>query len=115
MADEAARLAERMRAAKKAQSLSATAIAREIERLAGSRPTSMWVSRRLHGTSPMIRLSDTCGFCGRHTPIIDPMLRHMVAALGLELHPLLADVLGDRGLAQRATVGTVNGQRRARG
>jgi transcriptional regulator with XRE-family HTH domain len=53
--NEAARLAEALRAGKKAQSLSGTQIAEQIERLTGSRPSLMWVSRRLHGEVSMIR------------------------------------------------------------
>jgi hypothetical protein len=49
VSDIAAQLAEALRAGKKDRALSGAQIAEQIEQPAGSRPSLMWVSRRLHG------------------------------------------------------------------
>jgi hypothetical protein len=91
VASEAARLAETLRAAKKSQGLSASAIASEIERLTGSRPSLMWVSRRLHGTVPMIRISEPCEHCGHRAMRTDPGLVTLATVLGLDSDKMIAD------------------------
>lgn len=63
MEDVAAQLAERLRAGKKAHALSGAAIAEQIEQLTGSRPSLMWVSRRLHGSVPIVRSLHQCSHC----------------------------------------------------
>lgn len=87
MASEAARLAEALRAAKKDQALSGSQIAEQIERLTGSRPSLMWVSRRLQGSTgrvPMIRLGAPCSHCGEVTIQLDPQLAAMADVLGVD-------------------------------
>lgn len=79
MASEAARLAEALRAAKKAQSLSGTKIAEQIERLTGSRPSAMGMTRRLHGRVPLIRVS--------------PELFALADILDLDVEQLVLDAL----------------------
>lgn len=64
MANEAAQLAEALRAGKKARSLSGAQIAEQIERLTGSRPSLMWISRRLHGHVSLLT-DGACLVCGR--------------------------------------------------
>ncbi len=57
MTFDVARVAEMLRTGKKQQGLSDARIADEIERLTGSRPSLMWVSRRLHGHVPVLRVA----------------------------------------------------------
>ena len=54
---EAARLAGKLRAAMKDQALRGPAIADEVERLTGDRPSAMQVSRWLSGKRPLIRIA----------------------------------------------------------
>lgn len=54
---EAARLADKLRTAMKDQALRGPAIADEVERLTGVRPSAMQVSRWLSGKRPLIRLA----------------------------------------------------------
>jgi hypothetical protein len=55
---EAARLADKLRTAMKDRALRGPAIADEVERLTGVRPAyaAQWISRRLSGTKPLIRI-----------------------------------------------------------
>lgn len=53
---EAARLADKLRTAMKDQALRGPAIADEVERLTGVRPSAMQVSRWLSGERPLIRV-----------------------------------------------------------
>lgn len=94
MADEAARLAEALRAGKKRKGLSGAQIAEQIERLTGSRPSLMWVSRRLHGQMPLIVKGRTCAHCG-HTPIgvADPWAEAIANVLGVDLTAYLPEAL----------------------
>jgi hypothetical protein len=91
---EAAQLAEALRAGKKARSLSGAQIAEQIERLTGSRPSLMWVTRRLRGTngrSAMIRLGAPCQNCGEVVVQLDPMLAAMADVLGVDVDEVLAE------------------------
>lgn len=56
---EAARLADKLRTAMKDRALRGPAIADEVERLTGERPkfAAQWISRRLSGAKPLIRVS----------------------------------------------------------
>lgn len=94
MANEAARLAEALRAGKKDRALSGAQIAEQIGRLTGSRPSLIWVSRRLQGSTgrvPMIRLGAPCSHCGWRTPIeLDPQLSAMAEVLGVDPDAVLA-------------------------
>ena len=54
---EAARLADKLRTGMKARALNGTAIADEVERLTGVRPSAMQVSRWLSGKRPLIRIA----------------------------------------------------------
>ena len=94
MTSEAAQLAEALRAGKKAQSLSGAQIAEQIERLTGSRPSLMWVSRRLHGENgrrPMIQLSGPCPHCNEMSYALDPMLAAMADVLGVDPDAVLTN------------------------
>lgn len=93
MASEAVQLAEALRAGKKARALSGAQIAEQIERLTGSRPGLMWVSRRLQGStgrSPMIRVGAPCSHCGEVTIQLDPQLAAMADVLGVDPDEVLA-------------------------
>lgn len=79
MASEAARLAEALRAAKKDQALSGSQIAEQIERLTGSRPSLMWVTRRLRGQVPLVRVA--------------PEFYALARALGVDPQELLAEIM----------------------
>ena len=77
---EAARLAEALRTAMKSQNLSGAALAREIERLTGKRPSDMQMSRWLRGERrPLIYVS--------------PDLAAIATALGLDPVELACDAL----------------------
>lgn len=87
MTSEAAQLAEALRAAKKVKALSGSQIAEQIERLTGSRPSLMWVSRRLRGDNgrrPMVQLSGPCPHCGQISYSLDPTLQAMSEVLGVD-------------------------------
>jgi hypothetical protein len=95
MTPEAALLAEALRAAKKVKALSGTQIAEQIERLTGSRPSLMWVSRRLHGQINPVLLPElpadvdlmagACSHCGKRTIWVDPMLGALADVLDVDL------------------------------
>jgi len=100
VADEAAQLAEALRAGKKRRGLSGAQIAEQIERLTGSRPGLMWVSRRLQGSTgrvPMIRVSVPCSHCGGVDIQLDSQLAAMAAVLGVDPDAVLAKCAYDNG------------------
>ena len=78
---EAARLADKLRTAMKDQALNGPAIADEVERLTGVRPSPMTVSRWLSGERPLIRIS--------------PSLRALAQVAGLDLTELVVDSLAE--------------------
>jgi hypothetical protein len=93
VANEAARLAEALRAGKKRTGLTGAQIAEQIERLTGSRPGLMWVSRRLQGSTgrtPMIQVSAPCRHCGEVAIRLDPQLEAMAHVLGVDPDAVLA-------------------------
>jgi transcriptional regulator with XRE-family HTH domain len=93
VANEAARLAEALRAGKKQQGLTGAQIAEQIERLTGSRPSPMWVSRRLHGSTgrvPLVPVSAPCQHCGEVAIRLDPQLEAMTHVLGVDPDAVLA-------------------------
>lgn len=92
MANEAARLAEALRAGKKQRGLSGAQIAEQIERLTGSRPGLMWVSRRLHGQAPIMTDGScrTCGRGGGELRYESPASAAMAVVLGVDPDEVLA-------------------------
>ena len=107
MANEAAQLAEALRAGKKQHGLSGAQIAEQIERLTGSRPGLMWVSRRLQGSTgrtPMIRLGAPCSHCGEVTIQLDPQLAAMADVLGVDPDAVLTGSVEEKTPASIADV-----------
>jgi len=87
------RLAEKLRAARKDQTLSGAAIADRVEELTGSRPSDVTVSRWLTGRKKLIRVYSGGIRIDDKMVHIDPMLPAIAAAHGLDLMDLIEDVV----------------------
>ena len=79
---ESERVAEAIRAAMKSQHLSGADLAREIEKIRGTRPHAMWISKRVHGDVHLVRPTGLFG------PTED--LKEIAAALGVDVAELVA-------------------------
>ena len=79
---DAARLASHIRAVMEREGLSGRDLADRIERLTGTRPSDMWVSRYVNGVYPLFRPAS-----------VSPHLRTIAEALGVPYRDLLAIVV----------------------
>lgn len=89
----AALVAEKLRTGKKQQGLSDAQIVDEIERQTGSRPSLMWVSRRLLGNVPILQAPPGTPTDRARPEFIYRADEALVVALGLDPAEILQTAL----------------------